>query len=134
MIKKRFTFYYERGNEVVIEENGKRISNKKVVDLLNEQQTTIQQQSKRIQELLLSARQNDELFEEQNKTIKRQSEQIKKLSDLLFIERTNNAFDRTEISKRNIELVEENEQLRKQVAEYEMILRQHEFAEKEGFK
>jgi len=32
------------------------------------------------------------------------------------------------------ELYEENEQLRKQVAEYEMILRQHEFAEKEGFK
>lgn len=31
-------------------------------------------------------------------------------------------------------LKEENEQLRKQVAEYEMILRQHEFAEKEGFK
>ena len=32
------------------------------------------------------------------------------------------------------ELVEENEQLRKQVAEYELILRQHEFAEKEGFQ
>lgn len=31
-------------------------------------------------------------------------------------------------------LKEENEQLRKQVAEYEMILRQHEFAEQEGFR
>ena len=36
MSEKRFTFYYERGNEVVIEDNGKRLSNKKVVDLLNE--------------------------------------------------------------------------------------------------
>lgn len=36
MSKKRFTSYYERGNEVVIEDNGKRLSNKKVVDLLNE--------------------------------------------------------------------------------------------------
>ena len=32
------------------------------------------------------------------------------------------------------ELSDENGQLRKQVAEYDMILRQHEFAEKEGFK
>lgn len=32
------------------------------------------------------------------------------------------------------ELAEENEQLRKQVAEYNMILRQHEFAEEEGFR
>lgn len=32
------------------------------------------------------------------------------------------------------ELSDENRQLRKQVAEYEMILRQHEFAEKEGFR
>lgn len=30
------------------------------------------------------------------------------------------------------ELSDENGQLRKQVAEYDMILRQHEFAEKEG--
>lgn len=36
MNEKRFTSYYERGNEVVIEDNGKRLSNKKVVDLLNE--------------------------------------------------------------------------------------------------
>ena len=36
MSEKRFTSYYERGNEVVIEDNGKRPSNKKVVDLLNE--------------------------------------------------------------------------------------------------
>lgn len=41
MSDKRFTFYYERGNEVVIEDNGKRLSNKKVVDLLNEQQDEI---------------------------------------------------------------------------------------------
>ena len=32
------------------------------------------------------------------------------------------------------ELSDENRQLRKQVAEYDMILRQHEFAEKEGFR
>lgn len=31
-------------------------------------------------------------------------------------------------------LSNENKQLRKQVAEYDMILRQHEFAEKEGFR
>ena len=36
MDEKRFTFYYERGNEVVIEDNGKRLSNKQLVDLLNE--------------------------------------------------------------------------------------------------
>ncbi len=35
MSEKRFTFYYERGNEVVIEDNGKRLSNKQLVDLLN---------------------------------------------------------------------------------------------------
>jgi len=38
MSEKRFTFYYERGNEVVFEDNGKRISDKQLVDLLNEQQ------------------------------------------------------------------------------------------------
>lgn len=32
------------------------------------------------------------------------------------------------------EEIDKNEQLRKQVAEYELILRQHEFAEKEGFQ
>ena len=32
------------------------------------------------------------------------------------------------------ELSDENGQLRKQVAESDMILRQHEFAEKEGFR
>ena len=32
------------------------------------------------------------------------------------------------------ELSNENRQLQKQVAEYDMILRQHEFAEKEGFR
>lgn len=32
------------------------------------------------------------------------------------------------------QLTKENEQLRKQVIEYDLILRQHEFAEKEGFK
>lgn len=42
MSEKRFTYYYERGNEVVIEENGKRISTKKVVEKLNEQQATIE--------------------------------------------------------------------------------------------
>ena len=31
-------------------------------------------------------------------------------------------------------LSNENRQLRKQIVEYDMILRQHEFAEKEGFK
>ena len=51
MSEKRFTFYYERGNEVVIEDNGKRLSNKKVVDLLNEQQATIEEQNKLIEKL-----------------------------------------------------------------------------------
>lgn len=32
------------------------------------------------------------------------------------------------------ELYEENEQLKKQINEYNLILKQHEFAEKEGFK
>lgn len=36
MRDKRFTFYYERGNEVIIEDNGKRLSNKQLVDLLTE--------------------------------------------------------------------------------------------------
>ena len=36
MSEKRFTSYYERGNEIVIEDDGKRLSNKKVVDVLNE--------------------------------------------------------------------------------------------------
>lgn len=31
-------------------------------------------------------------------------------------------------------LAEENEQLQKQITEYNLILKQHEFAEKEGFK
>ena len=43
MSEKRFTFYYERGNEVVIENNGKRLSNKQLVDLLNEQQELIEE-------------------------------------------------------------------------------------------
>ena len=41
MSEKRFTFYYERGNEVVIKDSGKRLSNKQLVDLLNEQQDII---------------------------------------------------------------------------------------------
>lgn len=36
MSEKRFTFFYERGNEVVFEDSGKRLSNKQLVDLLNE--------------------------------------------------------------------------------------------------
>ena len=48
MSEKRFTFYYERGNEVVIEDNGKILSNKKIVDLLNEQQATINNQEQKI--------------------------------------------------------------------------------------
>ena len=51
MSEKRFTFYYERGNEVVIEDNGKRLSNKKVVDKLNEQQSVIDEQNQRIRKL-----------------------------------------------------------------------------------
>ena len=50
MSEKRFTFYYERGNEVVIEENGKRLSSKKVVEKLNEQQATIQQLKAKLKE------------------------------------------------------------------------------------
>lgn len=50
MSEKRFTFYYERGNEVVIEDNGKRLSNKKVVDLLNEQQATINELKAQLRE------------------------------------------------------------------------------------
>ena len=42
MSDKRFTFYYERGNEVVFKDNGQRISNKQLVDLLNEQQVVIE--------------------------------------------------------------------------------------------
>lgn len=51
MSEKRFTFYYERGNEVVIEDNGKRLSNKQLVDLLNKQQSTIQQKDKQLERL-----------------------------------------------------------------------------------
>ena len=50
MSEKRFTFYYERGNEVVIEDNGKILSNKKVVDLLNEQQATINELKAKLKE------------------------------------------------------------------------------------
>ena len=51
MSDKRFTFYYERGNEVVFKDNGQRISNKQLVDLLNEQQATIETQELRLQQL-----------------------------------------------------------------------------------
>lgn len=43
MSDERFTSYYERGNEVVIEDNGKRLSNKQLVNLLNEQQELIEE-------------------------------------------------------------------------------------------
>ena len=49
MSEKRFTSYYERGNEVVIEDNGKRLSSKKVVDCLNEQQATIEQLERKLE-------------------------------------------------------------------------------------
>ena len=48
MNEKRFTSYYERGNEVVIEYNGKRLSNKQLVDLLNMQQATIQELERKV--------------------------------------------------------------------------------------
>ena len=43
MSDERFTSYYERGNEIVIEDNGKRLSNKQLVNLLNEQQELIEE-------------------------------------------------------------------------------------------
>ena len=49
MSDKRFTTYYE--NEAVFEDNGKMITNKEVVDLLNEQQDTIEQLKKELEEL-----------------------------------------------------------------------------------
>ena len=52
----------------------------------------------------------------------------------LYEENDNCRNDYRELFSDYVALEEENEQLRKQVAEYEMILRQHEFAEKEGFK
>lgn len=45
-----------------------------------------------------------------------------------------NELLRQMIKERLNELSDENRQLRKQVVEYDMILRQHEFAEKEGFR
>ena len=68
MSEKRFTFYYERGNEVVIEDNGKRLSNKKVVDLLNEQQATITAQKKGLDEymdnIIALSKENEQLKQE----------------------------------------------------------------------
>lgn len=39
-----------------------------------------------------------------------------------------------ELIEENEVLKEENEQLQKQINEYNLILKQHEFAEKEGFR
>ena len=87
MSKKRFTFYYERGNEVVIEENGKRISNKKVVDLLNK------------------------LYEE--------NEQLK--YDNFMFKGVIETFQKVAISERK-KLEKENEQLQKQIQNYEQLI------------
>ena len=61
MSEKRFTFFYERGNEVVFEDNGKRLSNKQLVDLLNEQQDIIKSKDSL---LSILSKENEQLREE----------------------------------------------------------------------
>ena len=77
MSEKRFTFYYERGNEVVIEDNGKRLSNKKVVDLLNEQQATIsrlEEENEQLRKELQEKQEDEKLYAQEilelNKEVK----------------------------------------------------------------
>ena len=69
MSEKRFTFYYERGNEVVIEDNGKRLSNKKVVDLLNEQDDELHKYRTENAELHITILENGKEIDEQQSTI-----------------------------------------------------------------
>ena len=88
MNEKRFTL--DELYCYVIQDNKKRLTDKQVVDLLNEQQAIIDQLNLAIDDLLSHT----------------SCDEIKK----------------------------ENEQLRKQVAECKMILRQHEFAKQEGFE
>ena len=82
MSEKRFTSYYERGNEVVIEENGKRISSKKVVEKLNEQQATIEQLNLAIDDLL-SHTSCDEIKKE-NEQLKKENRMLKKDLNKLY--------------------------------------------------
>lgn len=101
---KAFTFFYD---------GRRRMYDEEVVTLLNEQTVEIQKITK-----------------ERN----HYKGQIKQKND--NIERLQRENNKLQVHyKYDVKhLKEENEQLRKQVAEYNMILRQHEFAEKEGFK
>ena len=104
MSEKRFTSYYERGNEVVIEENGKRISSKKVVEKLNEQQATIQS----LQDLCGKS-------DGENAKLRIENKKLKELNDdkgkrIISLIRTNKA------------LKEENEQLRKELDNFKPVM------------
>ena len=73
MNEKRFTSYYERGNEVVIEDNGKRLSNKKVVDLLN----TLHQENQQLKHYNLY--EDNKRLQTRIADLKKENEQLKSL-------------------------------------------------------
>ena len=76
-------------------------------------------------------------IDEQQATIDMQELRLQQLEEILELSENLNKSYREKLIEKIKEidkLTEENEQLRKQVAEYEMILRQHEFAEQEGFR
>lgn len=73
---------------------------------------------------------NEWLIESQEKELQKKNEQI---SD--WIEQHSKDVAKIGEQQATIsDLKEENEQLQKQIDEYNLILKQHEFAEKEGFR
>ena len=79
MSEKGFTFYYERGNEVVFKDNGKRLSNKQLVDLLNNQQSPIQSLQREIEELGISIKLFEDDIATKDKKIDDQQSTIEQL-------------------------------------------------------
>lgn len=79
MSEKRFTYYYERGNEVVIEDNGKRLSNKQLVNLLNDQQSIIEY-------LTIEKHQADKRFQTIIAELKKENEQLRQKLDFYLLD------------------------------------------------
>ena len=114
MSEKRFHIERDSTNTFTFFYDGKhRLYDEEVVNLLNEQTVEIQK-----------------LIKERNHC----KSQIKPKNDK--IERLQRENNKLQVHyKYDVKhLKEENEQLQKQITEYNLILKQHEFAEKEGFR
>lgn len=115
MSEKRFNFYYERGNEVVIEDNGKRLSNKKVVDLLNklyEENEQLRQDLKSLETTSNATSDYNAHLQGKIRILEKENEQLRQTVQHLTEEIGARENDLTIVHRKNKELQTENLELK----------------------